>query len=188
MAKVNTKDVQDILESQEMIDKIIVKNSDDILKIKKTKEENIVAFKHLERQIEKRDEELELAKQTIEIKRERAKERLKDNPANSIECKMCEENFENCPYEELGCKFLHIAAKNCEFGRKCKRRLCPDRHEVVMKAKNEIDDIHDDIENSEVDEIKNSESEIDSFVTSTPIRENLNVKNVQMKHRVQTVM
>ena len=35
--KDNTKDVEDILESQEMIDKLIVKNSDDILLIKKTK-------------------------------------------------------------------------------------------------------------------------------------------------------
>ena len=65
-----------------MIDQIIVKNSDDILKIKKTKEETIVALKHLERQIEKMDKELELAKQNIDIERDRAKERLTDNPAN----------------------------------------------------------------------------------------------------------
>ena len=40
------------------------------------------------------DKELELAKQNIEIKRDRDKERLKDNPANSIDCKLCEETFD----------------------------------------------------------------------------------------------
>ena len=48
-----TDEVDNIIESQAMIDKLIIKNCDDILLIKKTKEENIVAIKHLERQIEK---------------------------------------------------------------------------------------------------------------------------------------
>ena len=48
-----TDEVDNIIESQAMIDKLIIKNCDDILLIKKTKEENDVAIKHLERQIEK---------------------------------------------------------------------------------------------------------------------------------------
>ena len=44
----NTNEVNDILESQAMIDQIIVKNSDDILIIRKTKEENTLAIQQLE--------------------------------------------------------------------------------------------------------------------------------------------
>ena len=37
-------------------------------------------------------------------------------------------NGGKCPFEELGCKFLHIVAKLCKSGIKCQRRLCPYRH------------------------------------------------------------
>ena len=47
----NIKQVENILESQAMIDELIVKNSDDIL-IKKRKETNSVPIKQLEEQIE----------------------------------------------------------------------------------------------------------------------------------------
>ena len=40
-------EVQDILKSQTMIDEIIVKNSDDILILKKAKDENSDAIRHL---------------------------------------------------------------------------------------------------------------------------------------------
>ena len=41
-------DVKNIVESQSLIDEIIMKNSDDILFIKKTKEENTASIKSLE--------------------------------------------------------------------------------------------------------------------------------------------
>ena len=40
----NAKDVENILESQEMIDRIIIKNSDDILLIKKTKRGKLIRW------------------------------------------------------------------------------------------------------------------------------------------------
>ena len=48
----NTNEVNDILESQAMIDKIIVKNSDDILIIRKTKEESTLAIQQLQSKID----------------------------------------------------------------------------------------------------------------------------------------
>ena len=37
-------------------------------------------------------------------------------------------NGRTCPFEELGCKFLHQEAKICTLGQNCNRRLCPFRH------------------------------------------------------------
>ena len=33
-----------------------------------------------------------------------------------------------CPYEALGCKFLHEYNSNCKFGKTCRRHMCPFRH------------------------------------------------------------
>ena len=168
--KDNCNDVKDILDSQAMIDNIIVKNSDDILIIKKTKEENTVAIKRLETKIDKLDKEIEMTNKKILD--------AEDMPKNSYEktvnlmacivcqisfdrhvdlenhiksshekrpvyqCDKCEKSFvlrwrlkkhmnlhtkknispchyfsnnKNCPFEEYGCKFLHVASKKCEF-------------------------------------------------------------------------
>ena len=48
----NTNEVNDILESQAMIDQLIVKNSDDILIIRKTKEESTLAIQQLQSKID----------------------------------------------------------------------------------------------------------------------------------------
>ena len=37
-------------------------------------------------------------------------------------------NDKFCPFEELGCKFLHKVAQNCGLGKTCKIWLCPRRH------------------------------------------------------------
>ena len=42
-------------------------------------------------------------------------------------------NDKSCPYEEIGCKFLHQISEKCVFGRKCKHKLCQFKHEVVIK-------------------------------------------------------
>ena len=92
--KDNTKDVEDILESQEMIDKLIVKNSDDILLIKKAKDENAAAIRHLEMQIDKVDKEIEKAKETVKEEKDKAKTRFKsDSCVNKIDCRLCEKSF-----------------------------------------------------------------------------------------------
>ena len=87
-----TDEVDNIIESQAMIDKLIVKNCDDILLIKKTKELNDDAIKNLERQMEKMDKEIELTKKSIDGQRDKAKERM--IPDNSLECKLCVESFD----------------------------------------------------------------------------------------------
>ena len=60
--KVNREDndVRDILESREMVDAIVVKNSDDIASMKKMKDENNTAIKILDLKINKMNKEIEI--------------------------------------------------------------------------------------------------------------------------------
>ena len=93
-ANCGKSDVKDILKSQTMMDEIIVKNSDDIESIKKSKEENAAAIKVLDTKIDKVREEIEMTKNCIEDKIEKAKSELKpQKTSTSIECNLCEESF-----------------------------------------------------------------------------------------------
>ena len=48
-------------------------------------------------------------------------------------------NTKNCPFEELGCKFLHAPSDFCRLGLSCQRRLCPQRHLDMEKNSVKID-------------------------------------------------
>ena len=37
-------------------------------------------------------------------------------------------NSKTCPYEIIGCKFLHSESAVCKFGNKCKKVMCQFRH------------------------------------------------------------
>ena len=37
-----------------------------------------------------------------------------------------------CPYEKIGCKFLHQPSANCYFGEKCQNKLCQYKHFVLV--------------------------------------------------------
>ena len=73
-------------------------------------------------------------------------------------------NGKMCPFDELGCKYLHALAKTCKLGQNCNKRLCPNRHvedEVDITSDNSI--INDNENCSQ-----NSGHDSSSFVTSTP--------------------
>ena len=38
-------------------------------------------------------------------------------------------NFNDCPYVELGCMFKHLQAPSCKFNQYCNRKLCQFRHD-----------------------------------------------------------
>ena len=81
----NKKEVENILESQAMIDEIIVKNSDD-------RSRRLRGIRQLERQIDKVDKEIEMTKKTGQGKTDITHRGLKSvNSVNSMDCKMCEE-------------------------------------------------------------------------------------------------
>ena len=83
-------DVRDILESQVMIDQIIVKNSDDILVMKKTKDENTVAIKVLETQIEKINEEIKQTEKRLMVNDVR-----KSTHSSEIKCEASKNTLKN---------------------------------------------------------------------------------------------
>ena len=63
------QEVQDIVESQNMIDEIIVKNTDDILIIKKTKDNIYVAIRHLEARTDTLDKKMERTMEAFKDKK-----------------------------------------------------------------------------------------------------------------------
>ena len=93
-------EVVNILESQAMLDQIIVNNSDNILIIKKTKDANAAAIKHLETKIEQIDHEIEETNMTRKDKRMRARNTLSlEKSFTTLKCNICDENFER--YSDL---------------------------------------------------------------------------------------
>ena len=59
-------------------------------------------------------------------------------------------NDRNCPFEDLGCKFLHKETKNCPFKSNCTRRLCPYRHEVTRNTKDDNNESDENVEMSDI--------------------------------------
>ena len=60
--------IRGTLESQAMLDELVVKSSDDIVVMKKTMEENKIAIEILENKIDKINEELDRTRKEIEDK------------------------------------------------------------------------------------------------------------------------
>ena len=75
-------------------------------------------------------------------------------------------SLQHCPYDELGCKFLHSFAEECKLGHTCKRRLCPNRHGKRGDIDRDIDCTDEVRDISEKFETK--ETEFDAIKTSTP--------------------
>ena len=80
-------DVKDVLESQAVIDEIIVKNSDDILAIKKTKDINAVAIKTLEAKLETLDKEIEIRTTNLKKQQQESVKLLRENQENLAKVK-----------------------------------------------------------------------------------------------------
>ena len=208
-------DVKDMIESQAMIDEIIVKTSDDILILKKTKEENSNTIKALDTKINLISQEIKLTEEKIvdKVTKEEKPISLKCNSCDKVfnrsvdlerhikeehdnhetfNCDQCEKTFvlkwrlkkharihtkefvqfchyfnngRKCPYEELGCKFLHVVSEMCSYGQKCQKRLCPQRH---SEEKRKTDDDNNDTDNSLDEENEEENDSSSSFVTSTP--------------------
>ena len=112
-------DVKNILESQAMIDEIIVKNTDDIALMKKTKGENMSAIKLLESKIDYFDNEIAKI----------VKEKLQSKEQNTTKktCKYFNRGFCN---NFKNCEFYH-SETICELFQKnriCLKQNCQDRH------------------------------------------------------------
>ena len=56
------------------------------------------------------------------------------NIHNSETTKKCHyfNNKKNCPFEAIGCMFLHSYAENCRYGKHCKIKMCSFQHNRVV--------------------------------------------------------
>ena len=97
-------------------------------------------------------------------------------------------NGKMCPFEELGCKFLHVLAKNCKFGQRCSKRLCPLRH--FEKEVNTIHDTEIDMDDEQCNTI-DADSVVmimNHLLHQLHKRQIINVMNVITKRSVLTVL
>ena len=237
-------EVKDIFESQAMLDEIIVKNSDDILVMKKSKQDNDVAIKKLDAKIDEINRELEMTRKEIKDKDEiKDKEETTNTRPKSIQllnplkCKLCDKSFhrfadlenhiksdhekhqefkcdmcgkcfvlnwrlskhmrlhtdenvrhcyyfnndKECPFEALGCKFLHAEAKSCHFGQNCKRKLCPLKHIEEVSNTTKDEELINETEDTDT-----SDEEVSShmpFMTSTPQKVNYDCEECEDKEQ-----
>ena len=79
-------------------------------------------------------------------------------------------NCDVCPFEELGCKFLHKLSGKCKFGDLCIKRLCAYQHhlgdEQISEKLTEVDE--ESIENTDTFDELEELTGTGSFQTSTP--------------------
>ena len=74
-------------------------------------------------------------------------------------------NMKKCPYEKLGCKFLHAVSKICELGETCERHLCPFRHTMDMSVASNEDEM--EVVDDDSMDGNDTTTEYTSFLTST---------------------
>ena len=83
-------------------------------------------------------------------------------------------NCKSCPFEKLGCKFLHKLSGLCKYDGGCTSRLCAYQHsesDDKVDDNNEMDsEKHEDYSVDQTDITRSNlhTSKSDSFFTSTP--------------------
>ena len=114
--------LQEIIESQEIIDGIIVKNADDMIPMKKKKEQNEESIKYLEEKMYTIDKVIATMTQNLQDQFERLREEVADNDTkvnddiiHKIKCKYFDTGF--CRLKDK-CPFSHKSPKICEAYKK----------------------------------------------------------------------
>ena len=128
-------EIKDIIDVQGVIDRIIVKNSDDIDIIKKKKEENAASIKLLEDKICIFDKNILTMTNNLQIQIEILKVKVDEKDAITDDNKQIKVKFKYfdrgfCKKRGL-CAYKHNSTKVCdchESGRKCRNQECSDRH------------------------------------------------------------
>ena len=52
-------------------------------------------------------------------------------------------NDKSCPYQDVGCMFLHQASEACYFDSNCRNKLCPHQHKSLEKIFDQISQKND---------------------------------------------
>ena len=127
-------DLKNIVERQTMIDRLIVKNCDDIAIIKRVKEENEESIKCLESRIDKLNKEIE---DSIDESKFINESNHDDQNKNiEIRCKHYNRGF--CKHKSL-CRYVHprtVCEAYLKDG-KCSLKTCSSRHPKKCKYQNQ---------------------------------------------------
>ena len=94
------------VESQARVEEIIAQNSDDIKALMKTKEDNAVGIKNLEGKIEKIDKEIEKIINSVAVKEDEEKSKLKKS-IKSLKCDACDKTYNRVVDLEIHIKSSH---------------------------------------------------------------------------------
>ena len=134
------KEIQDIIESQAMIDELIVKNSDDIQIIKRSREEANTALKSIDVKIAIIQKEMEAMTKNTEDKEKKVKleqsndkvdNKFKDDMEKVEKCNLCNSVF-------VGKKLLKDHMKR-EHKRKVKCDHCDESFEMNIQLEKHMD-------------------------------------------------
>ena len=108
-AKVKDNQVENVLENQGMMDEIVVKNTDDIRVIKKEKEKNSLAIKHIEKRIDMIDEEIKMTKKTVVERANKVRDKtdVVEEVFKSVKCNVCVETYSRMIDLEIHIKNCH---------------------------------------------------------------------------------
>ena len=66
---------------------------------------------------------------------------------NNPKAKKCHffNNKKHCPFQEVGCKFLHETSEKCYFQDNCRNALCPYQHETKKQVTKDSVEAHSEI-------------------------------------------
>ena len=64
---------------------------------------------------------------------------MESHADGSTKCCHYFNNGKTCPYENIGCMFLHQHSERCYFGDRCKNKLCQFKHREIIENENDRD-------------------------------------------------
>ena len=113
---------------------------------------------HLKSHKDAENFECNICKKTFQLKWRLSKHKDIHNNSNTKRCHYFN-NGKPCPYQEVGCMFLHEISEVCYLGNNCRNRLCPFQHKSLEEKKAEEHQENDDGETSENKSKKNMNKE-----------------------------
>ena len=103
---------------------------------------------HLKLHKDAEDFECNVCKKTFQSKWRLSKHKDMHNNLNTKRCHYFN-NEKLCPYQEVGCMFLHEPSEVCRFGSICTNRFCPFQHKSLERKKDEVNQKNVDEKSSE---------------------------------------
>ena len=83
-------------------------------------------------------------------------------------------NAKTCPYEEVGCMFLHESSETCYLSKNCKNKLCPYQHHSAIIEDEAKDKLNVESKGEKQEEVETLSVIIGAFVNDEKEHFNVN--------------